>query len=199
MGSIGSIMLLIPALNIIGIVLVFLGIRGLAKQYKDNSLYHNAAIGTFFGIFGLFIITNNALVLLINYIFTSKTTLVISNAITVTQQTPSLISFDIIAFGILIMFSPILLMALFYRSAFSALAGSSGKHLFRPAGNLLLIGAIIPLLCTIIAVLTSPMSLNVSQALTIWGLFSGLFVVYIAFIIMVIAFSSLKQTQTYRN
>jgi uncharacterized membrane protein len=192
--KIGSIVLLIPALNIVGILLVFLGMTGIAKQYQDNRIYRNATIGTILGIFGFIEITSLIITLLYTYIFAPiEATTIVSDNIVVTQTVMNQIS----SLGVIMSFSLILLMALFYRSTFNKIAAYSGKPLFRPAGNMLLIGAIIPLLCTALLIVLTLLHIAIDTALVLTiGVSFGLIVTYIAFILMAIAFSSLKQAIT---
>jgi uncharacterized membrane protein len=44
LAGIGSIFLLIPGLNIVGIILILLGMKGLAEHYKEGRIYRNAVI-----------------------------------------------------------------------------------------------------------------------------------------------------------
>ncbi|MCL2359497.1 DUF996 domain-containing protein [Candidatus Bathycorpusculum sp.] len=187
-------MLLIPALNIVGILLVFLGMKSIAKRYQDNRIYRNATIGTILGIFGLIEITSLIITLIYAYIFTpTKTTTILSDNSVITQTG----TYQITALGVIMTFSLILLMALFYRSTFNKIAVYSGKPLFRPAGNMLLIGAIIPLLCTALLIVLTLLHIAIDTALVLTiGVSFGLIVTYIAFILMAIAFSSLKQAIT---
>jgi len=194
LATIGSILMLIPALNVVGVILVFLGMKGLSKQYNDKRIYRNAAVGTIFGIFGLIEINGLILASIFSAIFPpTSVTNIISDTTTVTHQS----SYVITVLGVIVSFSLTLLMAIFFRSAFNTLATCSGKRLFRPAANLLLIGAIVPLLCTaLIFVLDRILliTLNTEFVLTT-GALAGLIMMYTAFTLMSIAFSSLKQTQ----
>jgi uncharacterized membrane protein len=194
LATIGSILLLIPALNVVGVILVFLGMKGLSKQYNDKRIYSNTAVGTIFGIFGLIAITGLIPTIIISAIFPPASVInIISDTTTVTHQTTYLI----VALGVIVSFSLTVLMAIFFRSAFKTLAICSGKRLFRPAGNLLLIGAIVPLLCTaLIFVLDRILliTLNTVHVLTT-GALAGLIMMCTAFTLMSIAFSSLKQAR----
>jgi uncharacterized membrane protein len=48
--GIGSILLIFPVVSIIGIILVYIGIKGLSDYYKEPGIYENALRGLIFGI-----------------------------------------------------------------------------------------------------------------------------------------------------
>jgi uncharacterized membrane protein len=59
---IGSILLclsFIPIIGIIGIILMFSGIRGIAEHYRDGDIYRNAFTGAIFGAIALIIMAIN--------------------------------------------------------------------------------------------------------------------------------------------
>ncbi|MDR0797254.1 MAG: DUF996 domain-containing protein, partial [Nitrososphaerota archaeon] len=66
LAGIGSIFLLLPGLNIVGILLILLGMKGLAEYYKDGRIYRNVSIGVIFGIIGFILISISMFVVLIN-------------------------------------------------------------------------------------------------------------------------------------
>jgi uncharacterized membrane protein len=187
-------MLLIPGLNIVGILFILLGMKGLADHYKDGRIYRNAIIGTIFGITGLISISISIFFVLIT-IFAHST-----------LTGGSSVSYMPNVFSMLIAFTFISLMALFFRKAFHALAACSGLRLFRAVGILLFIGAIVPVLsislATVLGIILRTISIsydtqtllaNGAMLLAVLGLFVGLLLVYITFALLAVAFFSLKQ------
>lgn len=170
--AIGSILMMFPVLNIIGSILVLKGMNCLAKQHKSNHAYRNALIGTIFGMVSFIVISNVFLVV----IFISP--------------------FVLLALPIVIVFSFLLLMALFFRQSFNALEACSGIK-FRVAGLALIIGAMVPLIWYgILYVLGVVLLMDIFTVATLPTVFlSGLLIVDLAFMFMAGAFFSLKQPQ----
>ncbi|MCL2475659.1 DUF996 domain-containing protein [Candidatus Bathycorpusculum sp.] len=196
LAKIGSVLLLIPILNIFGLVLVLWGMRVFVEQYKDRSIYRNAAVGTIFGIVGLYVLTVTLISFLLSLYFPSVVISTTDSGTIITRQITPLIGFN----GV-VAFSFILLMALFYRRTLNTLAACSGKRLFRSAGIMLFIGSIVPLVCTAVVIVVNQIllivlntSFNGSLAVTT-VMFSGSLMVYVAFILLAVTFHSLKQTQ----
>ena len=50
LAGIGSILLMFPFVSIVGIILVFVGMKGLAEYYRDDRIYHDALRGVVFVI-----------------------------------------------------------------------------------------------------------------------------------------------------
>ncbi|MDR0372687.1 MAG: DUF996 domain-containing protein [Nitrososphaerota archaeon] len=119
LAGIGSLLLLIPFLNIAGLVLVFLGMRDLSEHYKDPNIIRNVVMG---GIFGVI----STILSIFAIIFDMTITGLIIG-----------IPLSIIAF----VFA--LLMASRLKKALYALADRSGERLFRTAGTWLWFGAIL--------------------------------------------------------
>ncbi|MDR2719670.1 MAG: DUF996 domain-containing protein [Nitrososphaerota archaeon] len=185
LARIGSTLLLIPALNLVGLILVHIGMKGFAKHYNNDSIYRKAAVGTAFGMIGLIVMDVSVIFTFIVYIFAS-----------VPADSATSIVFVPFALGVIVTFGFISLMALCYRIAFHSLADCSNEPLFNVAGNIFLIGAVLPVLCNILFFVLIPiLQIELNPIIPIIVLFSGLITVCIAFIIMAIAFSSLKQTR----
>ncbi|MDR2204195.1 MAG: DUF996 domain-containing protein [Nitrososphaerota archaeon] len=204
LAGLGSILLFIPGLNIVGIIFILLGMKGLANHYRDNRIYRNAIIGTIFGIIGLISISISMISVLIT-VFSHSASLTGSygsTAATTVNYMPN-------ALTMLIAFIFISLMALFFRKAFHTLSACSGLRLFRVVGILLFIGAIVPVLSISLAAVleivsrsyvstsynTHVLLMNTDMLLVVLGLFVGLLLVYITFILLVVAFFSLKPVQ----
>jgi uncharacterized membrane protein len=158
MASIGALLLVIgsfvPFLSLVGIILLLVGLRDLARHYNDNSIFQNALYAVIFGIIGIVA----AGVLLVS--------LFISGAGAFLGLAAGIIGALIVAFIFYI------LMALYFRRAFDSLADKSGQGMFRTAGLLLLVGAVL----TIVIV--------------------GLVLIFIAWILVTVAFFSMTSTAT---
>jgi uncharacterized membrane protein len=141
LAGIGSILQFIP---IVGLVLMLIGIKDMSEHYKDHRIYQHALTGGIFSVIGT-ICFYVALALMWTIIFG--------------------IIFAIISFVFM------LLSAMNFKKAFNILADRSGENLFRTAGTLLFIGAILTII------------------------FIGPVLVFIGFIIAGIAFLTLKPTQ----
>jgi uncharacterized membrane protein len=122
LGGVGAILFAIPFLNLIGIILVLVAMRGMAEYYEDDDIFNNALYGFIFGVVGV--------VALVAVIFM----LVMGAGL----------GLLLIALVVLYIFS--LLAAIFYRNSLNILSEKSGENMFDTAGLILLIGAIIPLI-----------------------------------------------------
>jgi uncharacterized membrane protein len=194
LAGIGSILLLIPGLNIVGIILILLGMKDLAEHYKDGRIYRNVLMGTIFGIIGLISMSISMISFVLFAFFPSILTGNSgSTGVTTISYTPMTLT-------LFITFVFISMMTLFFRKAFYVLSVRSGVRLFRAAGILLLIGAVLPVLCvslafvlsiisriTLIAFETSTLLMNTATLLLVLG-FVGLILVYITFILLITAF-----------
>ena len=151
----------IPVIGIIGAILVLMGMKGLAEYYKDDGIFRNTISGVIFGIVGLIALSIG----------------IISVSGIMTLGVAGIVGGILLALLLLvIVFIFFLFMAMYFRKAFYALSDRSGEHLFRTAGTLMFIGAVL----TIIVV--------------------GLVLIFIAWIIATIAFFSIRtgpQPQSY--
>ncbi len=133
LAAIGSIMLFLafipsvgPIIGIVGIILVLIGMKGLAEHYRDDSIYRNAFTGVIFGIVGLIALAVGGFSL--GAIFSLGVAGIIGGILGLLLL-------------LVVVFVFILLMAINFRKALFALADRSGEHLFHTAGTLLFIGA----------------------------------------------------------
>lgn len=141
LAAIGSLMLFlsfVPVLGIIGIILLFVGMKNLSDYYKDPSIYQQAIKGLIFGIIGAIAVSVLSVVSFAG-IFTIATP-----AGALATIGPIIITVVIL----IVAFAFYLLMAINFRRAFNILADKSGENGFRTAGTLLFWGAVL----TIIAV-----------------------------------------------
>jgi len=133
LGGVGAILLAIPFLNLIGIILVLIAMKGMAEYYNDDDIFKNALYGFIFGIVGV--------VALVVVIFMSIVGLAVVSPVVTPFAGLGLL---IIAFVCMYIFS--LIAAIFYKNSLNILSEKSGEHMFDTAGLILLIGAIIPLI-----------------------------------------------------
>jgi len=158
MAGIGALFLVIgsfvPFLGIVGIILLLVGLRDLAKFYGDNQIFDDSLYAVIFGIIGIVA----AGVILVSAFFGGLFT----GSIGV-----GLLGVFIAAAVAFIFY---ILMAIYFRRTFDKLADKTGQGFFRTSGLLLLIGAIL----TIVLV--------------------GLILVFVAWILLTIAFFSMTTT-----
>jgi uncharacterized membrane protein len=129
LAGIGSILLIFPFLSIVGIILVFIGMKGLSDYYKEPSIYQNALWGLIFGIIAGVAVAAAVPLIFIGGLFGGALGLGVG-----------LLSL----FGVLVVvFVFYVIAAMYLRRAFSALAQKTGEHAFESAGNLLWIGALL--------------------------------------------------------
>jgi uncharacterized membrane protein len=172
LGGVGALLVAVgsffPFLSLVGVILVLVAMRGLADYYKDDSLFKNALYGFIFGIIGIIA----AIVLFIVFFFSFMITNTASNG-----TTPVAVFTAVSAVGLLILILVVVLVffvmqAVFYRRAFDVLSDKSGEKMFRTAGLLLLLGAIL----TIVLV--------------------GFVLLFVGWILVTVAFFSIKTPTT---
>ena len=129
LAGVGSILLIFPFVSIIGIILVFIGMKGMSDYYKEPGIYQHALSGLIFGIIGgIALAAGVVLAFTFGFFALGLGSLVIT-------------------FGaIVIVFIFYLLMAMHYRQAFSLLAQRTGEQSFNTAGTLLWWGAILTII-----------------------------------------------------
>ena len=129
LAGIGSILLIFPFVSIIGIILVFIGMKGLSEYYKEPSIYQNALWGLIFGIIAVIAVAIAVPLVFLGGLFGGALGL---------------------GFGLLTLFGVLAIVFVFYvisamylRKAFATLSQKTGEHSFETAGNLLWIGSIV--------------------------------------------------------
>jgi uncharacterized membrane protein len=197
---IGSLLLLIPGINIVGLILMVTGLKDLAEHYKDTRIYREIITdaGTLFGIFGLISLSISIFILFWPIFSPTPSDIIEINF--ARSWAGAIMLFTWIAASIC--FS---VMALFFRKSFYALTACSGVRLFRTAGNLLLISAIVPILGMSLIIVIENMNARThysSHAINtliqylgmpiMLSVFVGPILVYVAFILLAVAFFSLK-------
>jgi uncharacterized membrane protein len=131
--------------------------KGLSEYYNDNSIFRNLIIGGICGVVGTIMLVAGAVSFwaAIAAAFTSFGGLAIG-------------AFALSAVLIPVAVVCMVLMAINFKRSLNALADHSGVQLFRTAGTLLMIGALLSIIII------------------------GLFLVFIGYIILAVAFFSLK-------
>ena len=133
LAGIGTLLLIFPGVGIVGMILLLVGMKGIADHYKDESIYKNAIWGVIFGIIALIAIVAAIPLFMVSGVFSSF-------ALGAAGIGLGLISLALI---VVIVFVFYLIAAMHFRKAFNSLAQKSGEHMFETAGTLLFIGAIL--------------------------------------------------------
>jgi uncharacterized membrane protein len=182
-------------LSVSGMILGFIGMKGLAEHYRVAEIYKKTRTSVFLGITNFILLTTWPLMMsLFEY---WVLTILLHNrpgGWIYTNVMPSLM----FAIG----FAFMILTALTFRKALNILTIQSGKHIFRIAGIILLIGTILAFMyCTGFAIDTT-----LSVVLQNWQSFFSrlpefppLILVWVAFLILAIAFFSLYETRTHNH
>jgi len=164
LAGIGTLLLVfmaVPFVGILGIILLVIGLKGFSEHYKDDNIYRSAIWGVIYGVIGIVALSAGVFGSVLSSMFSSIAAGSGIGAI-----------FGLVAFLLVLVIAFIffLLMAMKFRRCFNAVADRSGEQLFRTAGSLLFIGAIL----TIILV--------------------GVVLIFVAWIIATIAFFSVRST-----
>jgi uncharacterized membrane protein len=133
LGGIGAILLAIPFLNLVGIILVLIALKGMADYYNDEEIFKNAIYGFIFGIVGSLALV--AFILM--FVF---------GIVTISPVIAPLAGWWLVIVTVVVLYVFSLIAAIFYRRSLDSLAEKSGEHMFNTAGLILLIGAVIPVI-----------------------------------------------------
>jgi uncharacterized membrane protein len=152
-----------PFLPLVGIILLLIGMKGLSEYYNDGSIFRNALYGLVFGIIG---IIAAAFAIIALFFGGALFGMSFGPGGAITGDIVGFIAGIIVALVVVFIFY--ILMAVFFKRAFSTLSEKTGEKMFGTAGLLLLIGAIL----TIVIV--------------------GLILILIAWILAAVAFFSIK-------
>ena len=137
LGGIGAILLAIPFLNLIGIILVLIAMKGMADYYDEDEIFKNALYGFIFGFIGVIALV--ALILMFAF----------GVAVTSPVTSPTALPFagiGLLIITILILYGFSLIGAIFYKKSLDTLSKKSGEQIFTTAGLILVIGAAIPVI-----------------------------------------------------
>lgn len=165
---------------LIGLILMLIGVKGLADYYKEAGIFNNILYGTIAGIVGVVVAIGVAIGILLTSLssFLYKiypgwngdwTTLSGMTPTTANITFSDVIPFLVAALAVfVILFVFTIIVAILYRRSFSLLRDKSGIGLFGATGIVLLIGAIL----TVILI--------------------GYLLIWIAILLLAIAFFELK-------
>jgi len=185
LGGIGALLLFIGPLitfanvfagllPLIGFILVLIALKGLADYYNEGGIFNNALYGFAAGIVGgvvsVGILVGTALAALADLGITDWANMAEWTDVAITGAIFGILSAIILTAVVVFIF--VIIVAWFYRRSLSVLATKSGVGLFGTAGLIILIGAFL----TIIAI--------------------GFLLIWISFILIAIAFFSLRPTST---
>ena len=126
LGGVGSILFLIPALNIIGYILVLIATKYISDELGDRSVFDNMLYAVIAGIIGA---AAGAFIIITGAVFSAAT------------FAASAIAGVIV--GLAIAWIALIFSAIFIRRAFETMANRLNVGTFRTAGTLYLIGAIL--------------------------------------------------------
>jgi uncharacterized membrane protein len=120
----------VPALAIVGIILVLIGMKGLSDAYGEKAIFQNALYGFIFEV-----VASAA------FFFIFVGTLL--RGLTVFRPIEFLAGFGL---ALVLAFIFFVLAAYFYKKSFDTLSSKSNERLFGTAGLLLLIGAVLTII-----------------------------------------------------
>ena len=138
LGGIGAILLAIPFLNLVGIILVLIAMKGMADYYNEDNIFKNALYGFIFGFVGVVALV--AVILM--FVFGVAT---ISPVVT-DSTAIGISAFGLFIISLIILYVFSLIGALFYKKSLDILSEKSNESMFGTAGLILLIGAAIPVI-----------------------------------------------------
>jgi uncharacterized membrane protein len=133
LGGIGAILLAIPFLNLIGIILVLIAMKGMGDYYDDDDIFKNALYGFIFGFVGVVALV--AVILMFAFGFA-----------TISPFITPFAGFGLFIIAISVLYGFSLIAAIFYKKALDSLSEKSDEQMFSTAGLILLIGAAIPII-----------------------------------------------------
>ena len=137
LGGIGAILLAIPFLNVIGIILVLIAMKGMADYYDEDEIFKNALYGFIFGFIGV--------IALIAFILMFAFGIAVTSPVTSPTKLP-FAGIGLVIITVLILYGFSLIGAIFYKKSLDTLSKKSGEYIFTTAGLILLIGAAIPVI-----------------------------------------------------
>ena len=137
LGGIGAILLAIPFLNLIGIILVLIAMKGMGDYYDEDEIFKNALYGFIFGFIGV--------IALIAFILMFAFGIAVTSPVTSPTTLP-FAGIGLVIITVLILYGFSLIGAIFYKKSLDTLSKKSGEQIFTTAGLILLIGAAIPVI-----------------------------------------------------
>jgi len=154
LGGIGSILQIIPFINIVGYILTLIAVKKISDEVQDNTIFTNMLYAVITGIIG---------VALVAYVIFFGAIL-------------SVFTFGFGAFlgviaALAIGWISLIISSIFVRDAFAKIATRLNVGMFRTAGTLYFVGALLTII------------------------FVGFLILFIAFILQVVAFFSIHEAQ----
>lgn len=138
-GSLAPISGPVGVLYLVGIILMLIGMKGLADFYNEKGIFDNALYGFISGIIGLV-----AAIAMFVMAFLSGISWGMMPMTSGMEFPWAFIGTLILGWIIFVIF--IIIAAVFYRKAFSLLSEKSGEKMFDTAGLILLIGAVLTII-----------------------------------------------------
>jgi uncharacterized membrane protein len=171
-------------LSLVGLIITLIGLKGLADYYNDQGIFNNFLYGTITGIAGAVV----AVLAFILVVLTSVSDFIYDvfpgwngDWSTLPGLTPDVSGIDFtnlmpiltaILVVLVILFFTAIIVAIFMRKSMNTLSAKASMGLFGTTGLLLLIGAVLTIV------------------------FIGFILIWIAMLILAIAFFSMRQQQT---
>jgi uncharacterized membrane protein len=137
LGGIGAILLAIPFLNLVGIILVLIAMKGMSEYYEDEGIFKNALYGFVLGFIGVIGLIVFILMFALGFAGISSTI------------SPDVVQYSGFAFVIVVLivqYAFSLISAIFYKRSLDSLSITSKENIFSTSGVILLVGAIIPII-----------------------------------------------------
>ena len=192
LGGIGAILMFIGVLplfaysgiiSLVGLILVMIALYGLGNYYKEAGIFNNALYGVILIIVGGIVALIAAVIALIDFFTAIGISIGLGNAAEWSSQIGSInwqnVSFDTISkFAIYILLALVILFVFFIaaavliRRSLGLLSAKTGVGMFGTVGIIVLVGAVL----TIVLV--------------------GVFLIWIATLLLAVAFFSVKPQQT---
>lgn len=126
LGGIGSILIFIPFVSLVGYILMIIAVRDIAEDLKDKTIFNNVLIAAGTGIVGAIAGASVFFFGAISGIFTAGISAF----------------FGAIA-GLLVVWVFLIISAVFLRRAYDSMSKELGVHMFETAATLYLIGAVL--------------------------------------------------------
>lgn len=140
LGGIGALLVaigfIVPILSLVGIILVFIALKGIADSYGESSIFQNALYGIIFLIIGAIA----GAVVIMGAFFGIGWTVGTVDATNISNIWGFI---GTIILGVVVLFVFYLLSAIFFKKTFDTLSAKTGEKMFGTAGLLMLIGAIL--------------------------------------------------------
>jgi len=117
---------------IIGIILVLISMKGLADDFKDQSIFRNTLSGFIFGVIGIAIGIGAFTVVISRFV---------NSFILGTRPLTRVFDILLVIGAALVVFAFLVVAGIFLKRAFEGLGAKTGEHMFHTGGLILLIGS----------------------------------------------------------